>query len=800
MKSVTMSNCHLLAFVVLLTALAGCPVSVQGPFDSNEPTDNTADNPAEQPLPTTDCVSEGGGGSALPAGELLFPVEGIEAAVGDVPLVWSASDADQEPLGVSIFVSDQEDVFDNPTNTQLVCLAGDTPLTVSSVRLADEGTYYWGIEITDGSNTTRRPADGVGEPFEVSATGSSRLGLEGSVLICPSDVQLARARTTFQWVLGEGIEPTRTQVFVGRPGEENPFDAALFIFDEVTPPTATSWTMPEGTTLPAGEALVWGLRIETADRVLFSVGGQGGQVFEVGDNVPPSGTLLAPDDGAVLADGDDSFVLSWTADPGNCEDSLTSTVYLEQLVDASEPVALFDSTIRIEVPAGGLETDIADRLEELGIGGGMWAWGVRASDGTDSTALPHEADASQTYRRFVRDTGPRFVDLPAAGTATCGIDGAESDAVVFAFADDNGAETVTVTISYAATEEDVFDGPVDTLVLPVQAAGGPVAVAMSALDDATCPVFAQGDGFYGVTLDDGVNPPVRGVTTYTAPPAGACCHSDGSCSAGLASACTGSYQGDGTTCDDVTCPQPEEPDPGPDPEPQITDCNDNGIEDAVDIAGGVSTDCDRNGVPDECHPGFGTDCNQNGVWDTCDLFYGTSPDCNMDGIPDECNDGNTTDCNDNGVWDACDIFNGTSLDCDQDGIPDECEENPYVDCNDNDVWDACDLLFGTSEDCNDDAVPDECNIASQDSADCNLDGIPDECGGLLLGDMNFDGVVDLLDLPILENVEGCWTGPCAEPPCVPPLYEDRCCAAGDFDFDGDVDLDDFAAFDLLIGG
>lgn len=32
----------------------------------------------------------------------------------------------------------------------------------------------------------------------------------------------------------------------------------------------------------------------------------------------------------------------------------------------------------------------------------------------------------------------------------------------------------------------------------------------------------------------------------------------------------------------------------------LADCNENGIEDAVDIAFGTSSDADENGVPDEC--------------------------------------------------------------------------------------------------------------------------------------------------------------------------------------------------------
>ena len=38
-----------------------------------------------------------------------------------------------------------------------------------------------------------------------------------------------------------------------------------------------------------------------------------------------------------------------------------------------------------------------------------------------------------------------------------------------------------------------------------------------------------------------------------------------------------------------------------------------------------------------------------------------------------------TDCNGNGVLDECDIADGTSLDADGDGLPDECEDVYYVD-------------------------------------------------------------------------------------------------------------------------
>jgi serine protease AprX len=55
----------------------------------------------------------------------------------------------------------------------------------------------------------------------------------------------------------------------------------------------------------------------------------------------------------------------------------------------------------------------------------------------------------------------------------------------------------------------------------------------------------------------------------------------------------------------------------------FTDCNDNGIDDADDLA-----DCD--GSP------WCSDCNANQVPDECDVADGTSADINGNGVPDEC--------------------------------------------------------------------------------------------------------------------------------------------------------------------
>jgi len=138
----------------------------------------------------------------------------------------------------------------------------------------------------------------------------------------------------------------------------------------------------------------------------------------------------------------------------------------------------------------------------------------------------------------------------------------------------------------------------------------------------------------------------------------------------------------------------------------ITDCNSNGIDDATDISSGTSSDCDVNGVPDECDP----DCGTNGIPDDCE------GDCDNDGVPDDCeadtnsngvpDDCEIVDCNNNTIDDATDIANGTSDDCDANGVPDECEN--LADCNSNGVADACDISSGTSTDANGNGVPDEC--------------------------------------------------------------------------------------------
>jgi hypothetical protein len=145
-------------------------------------------------------------------------------------------------------------------------------------------------------------------------------------------------------------------------------------------------------------------------------------------------------------------------------------------------------------------------------------------------------------------------------------------------------------------------------------------------------------------------------------------------------------------------------------------------------AGAFSSDCNRNGVPDECDvpPPLGNcegpDCSE---------------DCQPNGIPDECE----PDCQPNGRPDDCDIASGSSLDCNGNGIPDECDIDPTdpdgngqvsPDCNLNGIPDECDLAAGASQDCNNNDIPDECDIANcppgeLGCCDCQDDGIPDGC-------------------------------------------------------------------------
>ena len=126
--------------------------------------------------------------------------------------------------------------------------------------------------------------------------------------------------------------------------------------------------------------------------------------------------------------------------------------------------------------------------------------------------------------------------------------------------------------------------------------------------------------------------------------------------------------------------------------PVSSDCNDNGVPDECDIAGETSDDCNENGIPDECDMeghdcceiGHGTGCSDPAIEACvcaidpycCDVFWDAT--CAEEVITLGCGTCET-DCNGNGVLDECDVADGTSLDCNANDIPDECE---YPGCQD----------------------------------------------------------------------------------------------------------------------
>ncbi len=161
-------------------------------------------------------------------------------------------------------------------------------------------------------------------------------------------------------------------------------------------------------------------------------------------------------------------------------------------------------------------------------------------------------------------------------------------------------------------------------------------------------------------------------------------------------------------------------------------------------------------------PGLATDCNRNGVPDNCDIAAGRAADANTNGVPDGCE----TDCDGNGVWDLAEI------------IP----AGNRFDCNYNGVIDDCDIADGVSTDCNTNGAPDECDLRA---------GIPVDCGPTCAepGDMDADGDYDLRDLQQFTICFG------ADPADAPE------CICGDLDISGGaIDLTDWIALEAALGG
>jgi hypothetical protein len=96
--------------------------------------------------------------------------------------------------------------------------------------------------------------------------------------------------------------------------------------------------------------------------------------------------------------------------------------------------------------------------------------------------------------------------------------------------------------------------------------------------------------------------------------------------------------------------------------PDMNDCNNNGLDDDVEIYLGALLDLDQNGVPDNCE---GVDCNGNGVNDVFEILQDpANTDADLNGEPDECQInaaggvngvGGTLDANSNGRLDAAEV-------------------------------------------------------------------------------------------------------------------------------------------------
>jgi hypothetical protein len=100
-------------------------------------------------------------------------------------------------------------------------------------------------------------------------------------------------------------------------------------------------------------------------------------------------------------------------------------------------------------------------------------------------------------------------------------------------------------------------------------------------------------------------------------------------------------------------------------------------------------------------------------------------------------------------------------------------------------------------DCNGNGVDDAEEIAAGTAEDCNADGFLDDCQTIDGGDFDADGEVDLDDFPSFTD---CLAGPTAPPDPADPACAGACLRAFDVDGDGNVDLIDFAGFQEALTG
>lgn len=171
------------------------------------------------------------------------------------------------------------------------------------------------------------------------------------------------------------------------------------------------------------------------------------------------------------------------------------------------------------------------------------------------------------------------------------------------------------------------------------------------------------------------------------------------------------------------------------------------------------------------------DCNDNGMFDACELSCGEPGSaCDLPGC------GTAQDCNVNALPDSCENDN------DSDGEIDDCETD---DDNDAipDAQDNCPLVANVGqEDSDADGRGDLCDACPDTVPGAAVD--PDGCPALIRGDMNRDGDVDQEDFGAFQV---CLTGPGW-------TQADPSCAGALLDADNDVDGDDGTMFFQCMSG
>ena len=246
------------------------------------------------------------------------------------------------------------------------------------------------------------------------------------------------------------------------------------------------------------------------------------------------------------------------------------------------------------------------------------------------------------------------------------------------------------------------------------------------------------------------------------------------------------------------------------------DCNENGIEDADDIASGFSTDCDLNTVPDECDP----DCDNDGTPDACDKdecpgigfdltgaggafveypFTHSGPLDQMTIDLSFTNAGDLTwagdvlfaihaadgsvgwevggfdltfgytqvgdfpaewDVADSGMYSHTYDFSGLGVEGTGDMIL--AVGNGYGASIDGSNWNgivSLDLCTDCIVDCNDNGIADADDILNGTSEDCNANSKPDECDiADGAGDANNDGIPDTCQLECGDALVAAHTG------------------------------------------